>query len=222
MRRIGEIALAQGFSQERLAKHLGGFFGLQINGANVRAHFQSKHPRRETVEHYARCLGLTDDQLYVIEHGVVPPDREPVWEQKLFTMLRYFAADFEPGVAARVKDALLDPATRQRVFAEMAGPPSRRLWEQWVSVPQSASVPQLLQAAAVALFPELDLRAFVRKQSPHDNALVAIYAQARGLYQSDEKARAFVDVCAAILRLDGFDTRPMYRDALAARKETSK
>lgn len=206
MKRLGEIALDRRLSQEGLARGLRERFNLSenTNGANVYAHFTSPNPRRETIERYAQLLGINDEQLYVIEHGAVPPDRELVWEHELFRMLEVYKLEFEPGTRSAIADALRNPATRRRAFAAMAGPRTGWPLTKW------SSIPAYFEPVAEALLPELDMRAFIRKQSASTNALLTIYVVAGDLYQSPEKAHAFVDVCAAILRLDGFDTQPMY------------
>jgi hypothetical protein len=206
MKRLGQIALARGLSQEGLAKGLRERFNLseKTNGANVYAHFTSPNPRRETIERYARLLDLNDEQLYVIEHGAVPADRESAWEHELFRMLEIFKVEFEPGTASAIADALRNPVTRERVFAAMASPRTGWPLTKW------SSIPPFFEPAAEALLPDLDMRVLVRKQTVHTNGLLAIYAVADDLYQNHEKAHAFVDACAAIFRLDGFDTEPMY------------
>jgi hypothetical protein len=205
MRRLGELAIRGGYTQEGLGKALREKFGLQgVNGTNVRAHFSSERPTHKTMARYAQILGLNDEQLYVIEHGEVPPDREPAWERELFRMLEAFKSNFVRGTAEKITDALRDPATRRRVFAAMAAPRTGWPLTKWVNLPG------YFEPVAEALLPELDMREFVRKQTAWTNALLTMHAVAGDLYQNDEKARAFVDACAAIFRLDGIDTRPMY------------
>jgi len=210
MKYLGEVALSQGLSQEGLAKALGERFSVRINGANVSAHFASENPRHETIERYAHVLGFTTEQLHVIERGALSPDRLRHWEREVLSEFALEKTDFRAGVIKAVKDALRrDSVARTRALTAAAWS-----WNSMRSVPGWATVPHTLQTFAAALFPCLDLREFVRKKSPGEGILFSIYADARSLYGEERKDKvlAFVDACAAILRLDGFDTRPMYDD----------
>lgn len=205
MKRLGQRALELGFSQESLAKELRERFRLsaKTNGANVYAHLTSARPQRETIARYAEIVGFTGEQLYVLEHGAIPPGREWFWERELLRLFDLAEADFEPGVREAVTEALQNEGTRARVFASMALPPSmpRRILPR---------IRGLLDIAADALIPDLDLRKFMRERTPGDTMFALIYPQALALYKNPTKTLQFIDACAAILRLDGFDTHPMH------------
>ncbi len=206
MRYLGENALAQGFSQESLAKRYREHTRVssKFNGANVRSHFMAKKPQRETVKRYAEILGLSEERLHIVEHGKLDAIRLRQWEQKLFRTLSVFQVDFKDGVAEAVRDALLEPVLRNTVLTKvaMAWGAEKAGW---------SDVPVPLQVFADAIFPNVDLHRFVQRRTKGEATLFMIYAESmQNLYGNDAKARAFVDACAAILRLDGFDTRPMY------------
>jgi len=221
---LGKTALSRGYSQESLARELRDRFQLSAatNGANVHAHFTSPKPRRETIERYAQILGITDEQLYVIANGVLPPDREQHWEGEVLRALAIDQATFAPTVIAAVEDALrADPAVRSHALAAHV---RSKWWHPiaWdLSDPRVRSkLPSELYYFAQALLPRLDLRDFLRSPRPSgDGALEDAYMLARNLYPSRAKALAFVDVCAAIFRLDGFDTDPMYEGLHALLRE---
>jgi hypothetical protein len=203
MKQLGEIALTRGFSQEGLADALRQRFKLRINGANVYAHFTAIRPQRETINRYVTILGVTPEQMQVVERGVLDADRVQRWEHEVFRLLSISKADFEPGVVTAVRKVLRDPATRTKVLTDTA-----MTWLR--DTPGWSMIPSPLSAFAAALFPWLDLRDFIRKRVKGEATLFMIYTEALSLYDDATKARAFVDACAAILRIDGFDTRAMY------------
>jgi hypothetical protein len=199
MRVIARIAIARGYKQESLAKALAQRPGLSgIQAANVKRHFQSLQPRKDTVADYAAVLDISEDQLYVLKHRHLPEDREKSWERFFFRTLALFETEFEPGAPAAVKQAFHDSAIRSRVLAAMALPPNP-IPTEWSAIPSS------LIAAAVALFPAVDLRDFLCEGNP---MLFKIYLDALAFF-SPEKAQAYVRACSAILELEGIDTEPM-------------
>jgi hypothetical protein len=211
MRRLAEIALAQGFSQESLAKRLRDDFGLKAIGKNVYDHFVAPHPHRKTIERYAKILNVSDETLRIIEGGTLTKQRLQSMEREVFRCLAIFRSDFQPSVVKAIKKALREPGTRARVLGETAMTWNAPVGAEWSTIPAG------LGAFARALAPALDLRRFIRKYSKGESALFMIYSEALALYEDSGKALAFVDACAAILRLDGFDTQPMYdrfRDTL--------
>jgi hypothetical protein len=214
MRALAKVAIWRGYRQESLAKALAQRPGLSgIQAGNVGRHFQSRAPRQATLDDYAAVLDITDEQLYVIEHGVLPPARERHWESEVLRALAIDKYIFTPAVIAAVEDALrADPAVRSRALAAYV----RSEW--WRPIAWDLSDPRVrsklpleLYDFAQALLPRLDLRDFLRVPRPSaDDALADAYRLACVLYKSRAKALAFVDVCAAVFRFDGFDTDPMY------------
>ena len=223
MRALAKVAIARGYRQESLAKAVAQRPGLSgIQAGNVSRHFRSRSPRRETLDDYAAVLGITGEQMYVIAHGVLPPDRRQHWEGEVLRVLAIDHAFLAPTALAAVEDALrADPELRSRALAAYV----REKW--WYPVAWDRSDPRVgsklpsgLYDFAQALLPRLDLRDFLRAPRPsRDGALEDAYMLARNLYPSRAKALAFVDVCAAIFRLDGFDTDPMYEGLHALLRE---
>jgi hypothetical protein len=182
-------------------------FSLKLNGANVFAHFTAK-PQAQTIRRYAAVLEMTDDEVQVVERGVLDDDRLRHWEHKVFRLLRgYIPDEFKPGAVQAVKDALGDAAVRTQVLTATALSPHEVRYEFSYGLRR---LPLELQPFAAAISPYLDLRDFLRERQDGEEALWTIYSEAARIYGNHEKALAFVDACAAILKLDGFDTRPMY------------
>lgn len=203
MKLLGERALALGFSQESLAKEMRERFPLRksFNGANVRGHFEAEKPQRETIRRYGEILGLNPDQMQIILDGGLNAQRLRHWEGEVYRYLGVSRSDFKPGLVAAIKAVFKDPAKRKKILTETAL--SRQDFQR-----EFRSVPPTLHAFAAAIVPFLDLRTYLRGRGA--GSLFMIYSEALELYQDPDKARAFVDACAAILRLDGIDTREMY------------
>ena len=210
MKRLGEIALRYGFSQESLAKALSDRYSVTINGANVSAHFASKNPQRQTIERYAQVLGLAQEHLHVIEHGKLSAAALQQWEREVFHAFAVSEHRWKAGTIKAVRKTFeSNPEARERALTAASWS-----WGSFRRIPEFWHVPQELQAFAAALYPTLDLRGYVRQRSPGDGLLFSIYANLLQLYGDERKDKvlAFVDACAAILKVDGFDTRPMYED----------
>lgn len=217
MKRLGGLAIERGFSQEGLAKALNDRFGLSLNGANVYAHVTAKRPQRDTIKRYAQLLGLNAEQLHVVEHGMISADGERYWGGHIVSALAAHTGEFKPGVLDAVGRLLRDPNIRARALTSVAMgghlPDRAKRW-----LPRA--LPPELDILAEALYPHLDMRDYLRERSPGDETLFPIYHSVRSLYRDDTKALAFVDACAAILEIDGFDTDPMQeylRDVLGTR-----
>lgn len=211
MKRLGERAIKLGFSQESLAKALRERFALRIIGANVKDHFTRKHPQPVTIERYAKVLGVSDDELQILRDGALKANRLRDYEHEVFRLLALFRTDFASSTEKAVKDALGDQTARTRVLTQTAldwnAPPP----QEW------AALPAQLSSFAAALCPYLDLRRYLRSHSKGEETLYMIYGVALNVYEDHAKALGFADACAAILRLDGFDTSSMYeylRDVL--------
>jgi len=178
-------------------------FSLKLNGANVFGHFTAK-PQAQTIDRYAAVLEMTDDEMQVVERGVLGDERLRYWESEVFRLLRSYRLDnLKAGVLQAVKAVLEDPPVRARVLSATAISRHEVNYEM-------RQLPLELHPFATAVLPFLDLRYFLRDRKNGEDALWTIYAEALQLYGNDEQARAFVDACAAILRLDGFETGPMY------------
>lgn len=221
MKLLGEYALAQGHSQESLARELQRRFDLNVNGANVYSHITSSAPKPDTIERYAKIVGYHDDQAEILARGALSEARLKHWEELVLREFTVFKARWKSGAEAAVRKVLRhDPIARARALSAAA-----MHWNNHsLSIPAWATVETSVRAFAAELFPALDLREFVRQRRLGDGVLFSIYTEVAPLYDRDKaphvqqtadeyltnkKALAFVDACEAMLRLDGIDTRPM-------------
>lgn len=215
MQWLARIALTQGFSQESLAKRLCDEFGLAVNGKNVYEYLTARRPQRVTLERFAKVLGAVEG-LRKLEGGPLSEERLRLQEEKLFRLLDIFRAEFTRNVRDSVAKVLRVPRVRSEVLT--AEDLSQPFTELQAAVAGLSGIPGPLRGFATALAPYLDLQNYVRVRSKGDSALFVLYSEALDLYGNEAKARAFIDACAAVFRIDGYDTEPMYEflhDSLA-------
>ena len=214
MRFLAGLAARGGITQKELGRRYAAHNETAWSSSSmVQTHFLAERPR--TVDSYAAVLGVPDEVLNLAAGKPMDSKAAHYWEREVLELLVGFQTDFQPNAVTAVKSALRDPETRDRALHAYA-----LSSKNWLRASAGwSSVPETFAAFAEALYPRLDLRDLVAKRSSENGALWMIYTEAEKLYGSEPKAKALIDVIEAILRLDGFETRPM-REFLEAQTES--
>lgn len=97
MQAIATIALEAGFSQESLAKTYSEASQCKIGSEGVQRHFASKHPRKKTVDLYAKIVGLSAERRHLIEGDAKTV--EDAWMRIVLSFL--IQGDIETSTALR-------------------------------------------------------------------------------------------------------------------------
>lgn len=218
MKRLGEVALLRGFSQEELARRLNDSFGLHLNGANVYGHITARRPQVETVRRYAKILGLDGEYRLLLPSAAlkkkrsgkqaraVPADIDAFWLRQL--ALTFQNDEWEETASSAVTDCLrsLPPLRRRRILERIVFDSYR---EAHGATPGLASIALRLAFEKIAP-PELKLQQHKRRRIPGEKSFVDLFnALGEILHDYPKEFDAVLTFVKALYLSHGIDITPM-------------
>jgi len=201
MRELAKIAVAQNFSQYSLAAALG------EPARNISRYFESKKPRRSTIEKIGRALALDPDYVSLIVSQRLGHDELSDAQGTLFHDLlvaehafkphtRRAVAEFIDGCSDhRKQDALFTYVMVGYRYDAKIGPPILN----WPSI-----VPMAIGAFADSVLPDFDLRSHLRAPSnKHEAAFLELYQWFMSQNESHKTAEQILESLRLSMQLAG-------------------
>jgi hypothetical protein len=211
MKEIARLAVAQGFTQESLARK----WGDGIRGGNIQRHFEAKKPREDTLRRYADILGVKPEYLLLLHshtfedaatRAAHAPDPAGASERYWLDMLAlgFQSDEWQTGTDRVVREYLLSlPVIERRRYLESFA----LVWyrEEYLGEP-ILSGRRAHDAFVVNAPPNLELQN--RRQLPLQKRFLNLWGELNEVLNLDE-----FDLVLALLRevhvKRGIDVAPM-------------
>lgn len=209
LRWLGESALRAGLSQEELARRLNAIDGGRLTGANVAQHFAAKKPSVQIVRKYAKALGYNDEFIDLLLASSLSAAQVEKWLADIELHFEAHQSWFQHGACTRILESLkknevvMHAALRSHALAELAS------WHQFPR-PGWMALPSELYWFGISALPCVDIRSELLPRAHGVDFLHDIYLSAMPFYGSESAVAPFLDAVASILRIQGFDTKPMF------------
>jgi hypothetical protein len=210
MREVALMANRRHLTQASLAKlYATATKQSGVTGANVTRHFESEHPRRDTVDVYARLVGMERDHVAIMLGEELSDDSIQYWRQRLRIDLSEHSDYFESGVQDAIQAVLNSPdqlakeSVRKYILAECRG------YAEVGSVDLPASWSPGVRALAQALAPRVKVRGKTIKSVRDKGFLSMLWMNLQHNTFDDSDVDAILGIVKAMLRGRGVDVAPM-------------